>query len=196
MKNFIRERIKTRIKELKIKQKDNPVGGVDHRVYQSHRDSDRVFKIGPQDVVEKWINIFRNNPEYFPKVYRSGQGEKGGTPYYFVEVEKLNTARVVREWKEMTDFMEELEYNSFRISTLFYEAIGGRRVIEDSVIMLQQLIADAQQSNPQMHVLLVKWTDFLKKVKEIAIKGGYKYLDSHSGNYGYDSAGNMKCLDI
>ena len=104
----IKKMLQKHLSELLTHEKPLFGKGVFHKIYPSKSNPDRVFKVGKPNVVEEWLNIFKQNPEYFPKVYRTGVFKNG---LHYVEVEKLDNQRVKNEWRDINRILVSLRMN-------------------------------------------------------------------------------------
>lgn len=185
--------------ELKIKQKDGFAPGIDHTIFQSNHNPNRLYKVGPKYVVDEWLDTFRAYPQYFPRVYRTGEIVKHGKKYDFVEVEKLDTTRIRKEWEQLS---MELKRSPVKrgwidsIDTIFFRTLGQVDVDEKYTLIFSEFAQYLKTNNVEMFRLFSNWANFLKSVADIVLKTSRGMLDIHDGNFGYDAAGNMKCLDI
>jgi len=182
------------LSELITKQKHPIGGGVEHEVYGTKNNSNSVFKVGFKKTIDKWFYIFNSNPNIFPIIYKrgvlkhSGQHEKD-----YVQLEKLNTKKVINEWDKLQNafiILGQIDEDSFgTMDYLFRECLydeGYSREMEEKLKTL----------NKPLYDLFVKWVNFLHMVNLVVqpIKGSP--VDLHRHNFGYSSTGKMKCLDI
>jgi hypothetical protein len=177
------------LNEILVKRKiPFNTSGTAHIIYQSRTNPDRLYKIGNRRIVETWYKIFKENPKYFPKVYRAGKITQEDEDKYYVEIEKLNTKRSIDEWILIEQTLEEIGHmdidNRDSIDGLFNSIIPDK------------LKSDLKRHNIKVYNLFIKWISFLNEVEHIVQKNGKLTLDTHRYNFGYDSEGNMKCLDI
>lgn len=184
------------LQELNIQQKNLLGHGVEHDVYPSKNNPEIVYKVGFEASINRLVKASKTYPKFFPIVYKVGK-LKNKENRYFVAVEKLNTNRVEKEWEQLEEIFTQLGYinknmvNS--IDQLFVEIVLFDEVEYDS----NELFNKLKQTNKKYYNLFVKWVNFLHQVNNIVkpYKNNYP-LDIHSGNFGYDQQGNMKCLDI
>lgn len=184
------------MKELNIRQKKLLGHGVEHDVYPSKNNPEIVYKVGFEASINRLVKASKAYPKFFPIVYKVGK-LKNKENRYFVAVEKLNTKRVETEWQELEETFAQLGYidksmvNS--IDQLFVEIV----LYGDEEFDNNELFNRLKEVNKKQYKLFVKWVNFLHQVNNII--GPFKNhfpLDIHSGNFGYDQQGNMKCLDI
>lgn len=150
-------------------------------IYQSGKNPDRLLKVGNKIEVDKWLPIFIEYPKYFPRVYRYGIMKDGVNRY--VEVEKLNTKRVIEEWDIIDEYLDDTCDTS--IMGIFRRQMHNIDVIRNKVAEKSEKVAK----------LLMDWVDFLEVIRHLLAENKL-YADVHAGNFGYDKAGNKKCLDF
>lgn len=189
--NSIEASIKKILNEIKVKEK-TPFGwGTEHKIFPSQKFPDRLYKVGEKDSVDRWFEIFKSNPNMFPKVYGAGYF-KNNPERKFVEIEKLDTKKVDDEWT-MLEFAlqdigmldEDLEY----LDDILYAVATGNYNVHD-------VLSKLKLSSPKNFRLFKKWTDFITNVSRFLKSKGYEYFDVHRNNFGYDNSGNIKALDI
>lgn len=187
MKNVIFKILREHLNELNIRPKGvYNVDGEDHVIYPSN-NPDRLYKVGKRDVVLRWLRVFKNNPEFFPIVYKWGRSSmKEG--YYFVEVEKLDVPKAKAEYSKLRDVVFKVKFNDKGISSGdFRNYMEGRYDI--------RLLEPEFKNNPELNEIFKRWEELSLNI--VPLIGQYKdYPDLHGNNFGYDKNGNLKCLDI
>ena len=181
------------LSEIITKRKD-PFSdeGTQHMIYDSKKNPNIVFKIGHPYFVDKWLDIFKKFPKYFPKIYRVGV-LMDRNEYKYVEMEKMDTKRVKDEWRLMTQSFWDIglldEYNVEDVGIIFRNCI----VDEEYDRNVMNSIGGIDKG---VYKLFVKWLNFLHLLNSLIepLKGNM--LDIHDGNFGYDKKGNIKCFDI
>lgn len=189
--------------------KDKPVfgRGAYHKVFASKSNPNVLYKIGTDEMVTKWVELFRKFPELFPKVYKTGtmnvklddriirmvKGEivvmNPGEPVKarYVEIEKLDTKQALHQWdvinRTIMDFTEG-RYDAQKLFTILDED-DGEEVIFDIAKYLKQNKEDYKLQ------VLEDFYNLLSKVYEIK-----PAADVHKGNFGVDNDGRLKMLDI
>lgn len=171
----------------KIQNKDLFEFGSEHEIYEFENKPDRLIKVGREDVVNRWVNIFKKYPEYFPKVYKVKRSSKN-PKYIFVEVQKLDTEKSIEEWGRLEDYLEYIGI----VAPIIYPTIEVlfKDIIEDRSIYTECL---ERVKEPSMRKLFIKWCDFIKKLSDIDKEA---ITDIHRYNFGYDLEGTPKCLDF
>jgi hypothetical protein len=189
------------LKELNIKPKKPSGLGSRHIVYPSQSDPNKVIKtinINPDYDGNEYntldidsLELFKKYPNVFPKVYKI-------TNKYAV-LEKLNTSKVFNELKNLynqviesnTEFSEYIkdkytgyDRSSNEFSTDIYEYIKYEDKTLSDFDEVYSKIKDGE--------LLKKYVLFIFTI----IKLFPQSLDIHNDQFGYDSEGNIKLLDI
>lgn len=194
IKKLLREAL---VDELSLKGKDFFGGGIEHVLFTSKKNPNILYKIGPEETINKWTKIFMSNPKLFPKVFKVSKlnNPKYPAEYYYATIEKLNTERVEHEWHQMDIGFagipfepDEDEWADPDPSEVFIECLSFKGMFEKQYLKLK--------NNPKAQELFKKWMIFISKVTEYVEANGLNGLDIHRGNFAYDSKGNMKCIDI
>lgn len=155
--------------------------GVFHRVFESKKYPDRVYKVGYKNVVDHWMELFGNHEELFPRIYIHKDFEYDNKEYTYVLVEKLDTNRFLIFWDELDDLSEKFLKMPFQYvinKMQFNEA-------DDLINVIGGKISDEYEN------------DFRELIKLInSLYDIYTRSDLHRGQFGYDKNGKIKCLDI
>ncbi len=185
--------------------------GVDHTVYPSVKNPKIVYKLGSDYAVSGWLDLFKENPDLFPKVFNSGKtkmrlkkdkyvynGEyfanvKAGTivPVTYVEVEKLNTKRAENEWEIMDEIITELTKDDFGWDFQDFVMSYNRLETPAYIERLEDLQNEIKLEFPEFYGIFVRFVTLLDRIFEVK-----PAADLHKYNFGYDSKGNLKCIDI
>jgi hypothetical protein len=190
MKDLIRNLLKESLEEMSTQPKKEFGRGAFHKVYSSNKNPDRLYKIGDEDTVDKWVTTFQQYPQYFPKVYRVFPYRKDPS-LKVVEIEKLDTAKAANELSMiesfLLDYSDEISCNGRFISPLnFFETPCFNSVVE----------AADNGDDPYILPILYKWAKVLRAVTPIIEKDLGRNLDLHIGNVAYDKIGKIKFIDI
>ena len=213
--NIIIEMIQHDVEEIATKEKELVGKGAFHNVYISKKNPNVVYKIGFDEDVNGWVDIFKGHPDLFPKVYKMGHiniklkksattlswrnGEFKPITYSpgdtvnvkYVELEKLDTFKAQNDWLKLdyaiTDLTEEgWEFQDYVIHLILnYTKEGG------DYDMIDAIDENIKVSHPEMVDVLNKFVTLIRKICEVK-----KRPDLHIDNFGYDKDGNLKCLDI
>jgi hypothetical protein len=165
--------------------------GADHQVYESILYPDRVIKqeVRPGEI-DKWYDIFVNNPELFPKVYKKVKIKgKNGEKLSAAVMEKLNVGPFQNLWDEIEGFLQTSQKNLPVEEKFSLEYLIKRRGIYKK-----------------------QWSDFLNYLKNNETKNSDKIdefiklvdklytltdkPDIRKLNFGYDKNGILKSLDL
>ena len=179
--------------EIIVQHKTEFGKGTEHTIYPSQKNPDRLYKTGKKDNILKWSAVFKANPNLFPTIYNIAP--LSNKIDYYVEIEKLNTKKVLSEWDYLEMILEEIGY----VDT---DGLGGNDI--DSLFMkvvvkqtyYNKVKLALSEENIGACNLFVKWVTFLKEVKSFIAKHSYSALDIHRYNFGYDNNGNIKAIDI
>ena len=108
--------VKEELKEIRKIEKKRYGQGIEHVIYPSKKHPDRLYKIGDEETVKHWVKIFQSDPKIFPKIFKVGKfsdpRDKKKIGYY-VEIEKLNTDKAIKEWDQLEDKLEESGITDF-----------------------------------------------------------------------------------
>jgi hypothetical protein len=193
--------IREELKEISTSQKKRYGQGSEHIIYPSKKHPDRLFKIGDKEMVEQWVKIFRSNPKIFPKIYRVGKVSEPRDKRIngcYVEIEKLDTDRAIKEWEQLEDKLKESGI------TDFFDGAFGRNITdiyvnyEHDQKTITHIATKLKEYDVNAYNLFIKWFKLFKECqKSIEKVVGYGTLvDAHRYNFGYGSDGKLKCLDI
>jgi hypothetical protein len=188
----LRSLIKRILSEMPITKKSKFGSGMFHDIYSFKQFPDRLFKVGTISDVEEWLEVFSSKKKLFPKVY-SAKKMKNRPDLYYVEIEKLDTDRVIKEWQIIESGLElagivDLDEPENSVDFVFSNIIALPSIYAKYKTALRSVDMAAYN-------LFVKWVPFLQEVQEIVEKVAGKDLDLHRYNFGY-SGNQMKCLDI
>jgi hypothetical protein len=171
---------------------------MEHRIYASKNNPNRLFKVGDEGVLH-WVKVFRSNPNIFAEVFRTGKindSEVRGT--YYAEIEKLQTDRVIKEWEQIEEKLEEIgvidsEDGAFgRDITDIYTNHG------DDQKTISEIAKKLNEYDKDTYNLFIKYFTLFKDCEKAIEKivGHETLVDAHRYNFGYGSDGRLKCLDI
>ncbi len=175
-----------------------PVGsGTEHVIYPSKRNPNIVYKVGKERTIEKWFDIFKKNPKYFPKVFKVGNINSSDGIKKYVALEKLDVGKATDEFKFLEDTLLQLgkfvSQHDYSIEDVF------NTVLTDSDLD-NEITNELREFDPKAYKIYIKWVNFLHTVNEIVRNSKTRFklsrIDIHRFNFGYDSKGNLKCLDI
>ena len=175
------------VNEVKIKSKESFNSGIEHILFASKNNPNILYKLGREEIINKWTKLFMSNPKLFPRVFKVGKlnsGSRYPAGYYYATVERLNTERVLNEWGEM-----EMAFDVIADpSSVFIDCLSTEGLFEQ--------YCDKLKDNPRLQKLFIKWMVFISKVTDYVESKGFGGLDIHRGNFAYDAGGNIKCIDV
>lgn len=167
--------------------------GIEHTIFASETNPDILFKIGDLDIINEWYEVFKANPEVFPKVYRIGKipsEEK-----YYVVIEKLDADKFEDEWDDLELALEDVgavdvdRGESFTdIYTL--EGTSSKRFVE-----IGELLKKHDRTSYDFYLKLLNVIKTCEKT-QLKVTGKDTLIDAHKYNFGYSKDGKLKCLDI
>ena len=209
-KNIITEIIQQDVDELATKEKELVGKGAFHNVYPSNKNPNIVYKIGFDEDVNGWVDLFKSRPDIFPKVYGAGHvniklkkqvtnfswrtGEFKPITYNpgdtvkvkYVAVERLNTEKAKQHWNSLANVVSTMSGKSLQT---YLTSLGMDEEMEEEFLSLGEKIKET--GNDFIYEIFVELYNLIHSVYELK-----PTADVHVGNYGYDKDGNLKCLDI
>jgi hypothetical protein len=193
-------------------EKDELGSGADHHIYPSKHNPKIVYKLGSEHAVDFWFDMFKNNPKVFPIVYKRGKTKmklkkdkmvfkdntfvrlKAGDiiPIDYVEMEKLDPKRAENEWKMLNYAIVDITENQwdFQDYVLHFALFESSNMKPDYVLMTH-IFDELKVSYPSEYKMITRFLDLIIEIKKIN-----KHPDLHMYNFGYDTKGVLKCLDI
>lgn len=207
MKTWIKQILRESLDEIKMTQKSEFGSGCFHCVYKSEKNPDRLYKIGHKQIVSQWVNIFKNNPKIFPRVYRVFQSKKK-PDNWIVEIEMLNTRNAKRDFEMVSNYVNGAYRNRelkdkkrfgdrypFTLRNIFeLDEIGVK--VPEYINVLNDYMHEANASASD-RMLAIKWVKTIYSVyKMLGNKFKFNGRDLHSDNVAYDDNENIKIIDI
>jgi hypothetical protein len=192
--------------------------GVEHKVFPSTTDPNIVYKLGSKKSIDSWFEEFKQDPSIFPKVYRRGSTKvklKSDLPFYrlkkgstsfsagtvvpmdYVEMEKLDTTRVNKEWDLLDEMLETLterdgyEFLDFLI-ILMTNSPEAKANGYDSDATIAKVDEEVKKYYPQLYPIFMNYINLTEKIQKVS----KQVPDLHRHNFGYDNKGRLKCLDF
>lgn len=189
------------ISELKTKDKPLYDAGMDHHIFP-HGSGDKVIKVGNPDVVAKWIDIFKNNPDIFPTIYKTGSTTAdqstitdnpmaygAETERIYVEMEKLDVEAFKHDWKILDSMAQKALGKSLQEIVQKWNSENRMLTADESAI--QKLGVYLDHKYPSLYDTYMKIMSVIFKLRQLKNRA-----DVHKGQFGYDKNHNVKCLDI
>lgn len=176
------------VKNPNIRVKSPMGGGADHRIFNSTNPK-LVYKaeIRPGEV-DKWYDLFSKNPDVFPKVGKKVKvKDDSGKMLDAVVIERLDTSKFMNFWDDM-------EKNLFQIQ---------KKLPYNEQISLEYLLKNFKKNES----VKKQFNIFKKQTKPSSDTNNFFKLvdrlyeispnpDIRKFNFGYDSNGLLKSLDI
>lgn len=176
--------------EVLIKDKEMVGQGAYHKVYPSGHNPNIVYKVGRKYTLEGWVDMFKEFPSLFPKVY--GDIKTLTIPIKgfnneiikkidveYIAIEKLNT-------KKFIQFYNEIDLYFVENDLLYYI-----RRYEDSGDVFLDVGYKIHDKNPKLYNDYIDFISLVDSIYEIKPSA-----DLHKHQFGYDTNGEIKCLDI
>lgn len=167
--------------------------GLEHRIFSSKKNPDILFKIGEDDIIDEWVNTFKNDPEVFPIIYRVGY--MPDKKYKFVSLEKLDTKKFEEKWDELELALEDIGAVDVDRRESFTDLYSNEGT--DSKVFYE--IATNLRSHTKeifdFYMDLLRVIKRAEKVQNETLKKD-TLVDAHKYNFGYDKNGKFKMLDI
>ena len=181
------------IQELGTKEKDMYGRGLEHQIYGSKSNPNVIFKVGHKDSVDEWYEVFKSNPEIFPKVFRSGKMQD--KDIYYVELEKLDTKRFESDWDKLELALEDIG----AVDVDGGESFSDLYITHGSDAKIFSEIAKNLNNHSKKDFdFFIELLTVIKNCEKanMKIKNKDTFVDAHKYNFGYDKDGKIKCLDI
>lgn len=181
------------IHELGTTEKKMYGGGIEHSIFPSRSNPNVVFKVGHKDTVDEWFEVFRSNPEVFPKVFRAGKLKS--EDIYYVELEKLDTNKFEDKWDDLELALEDigaLDVDRGESFTDLYSHEGT------SSQKFKEIGLNLVKHDRNSYDFFIELLNVIKKAEkaQLSITGKDTLVDAHKYNFGYSLDGKLKCLDI
>jgi hypothetical protein len=208
--DIIIEMIQHDVDEVATKEKELVGKGSFHNVYPSNKNPNMVYKIGFDEDVNGWVDLFKSRPDIFPKVYGTGHvniklkkqatnfswrtGEFKPITYNpgdtvkvkYVAVERLNTEKAKQHWNSLANVVSVMSGKSLQT---YLTSLGMDEEMEEEFLSLGEKIKES--GNDFIYKIFIEFFNLIHSVYELK-----PVADVHVGNYGYDKDDNLKCLDI
>lgn len=172
--------------EVDLRRKKTLGAGAYHRVYESKKHPDKIFKVGYLDTIQETYEYFKKYPYYFPKVF--GMKKLGhmvdetGEDLYYLILEKLDTKRFMVFWTNLTFISEDL------INMSLYDLVHDVMILENEWWELLEYLKIEKKNMFDQALELYELVYELNQILE--------YPDIHNNQFGYDKDGILKCLDF
>jgi hypothetical protein len=181
------------IQELGTKEKEVFGSGIEHEIYASKSNPNVIFKVGHKDTVDEWFEVFKSNPEIFPKVFRAGKMQD--EDIYYVELEKLDTKKFENDWDDLELAMEDVGVLDVDTGESFADLYMGNGSNSSIFVEIGKKLA---KHNKEAYDFFIEFLTVIKNCEKaiLKVKGKDTIVDAHKYNFGYGSDGKIKCLDL
>lgn len=185
--------LKQNIDELGTTEKQMFGSGIEHQIYRSKNNPNVIFKVGHKDTVEEWYEVFKSNPEIFPKVFRAGKMRD--KDIYYVELEKLDTKEFEKKWDDLELSLEDIGAidvdSGERFSDLYLNEGSDAKIFAEIAKKLKS-------HNTDSYNFFIELLRVIKNSERaiLKVKGKDTFVDAHKYNFGYGSDGKIKCIDL
>jgi hypothetical protein len=181
------------IQELGTKEKEVFNRGLEHQIFASKSNPNVLFKVGHKDTVDEWYEVFKSEPEIFPKVFRAGKMQDENI--YYVELEKLDTKKFENDWDSLELSLEDIGV----LDVDRGESFSDLYITEGSdASIFVDIGKKLLNHNKKDYDFFINFLTVIKKCEKaiLKIKNKDTFVDAHKYNFGYGKDGKIKCLDL
>jgi hypothetical protein len=185
--------INMEIQELGTKEKEVFNRGLEHQIFASKSNPNVLFKVGHKDTVDEWYEVFKSEPEIFPKVFRAGKMQDENI--YYVELEKLDTKKFENDWDSLELSLEDIGV----LDVDRGESFSDLYITEGSdASIFVDIGKKLLNHNKKDYDFFINFLTVIKKCEKaiLKIKNKDTFVDAHKYNFGYGKDGKIKCLDL
>jgi hypothetical protein len=153
------------------------------RTYRYHQDNSKIIKICDNDwMLAQHCKIFKLRPDIFPIVYKEQKN--------YAILEKLNDKKAKEDIKNMMAYIVE-KYNIINTRNLHYDYFYSEII---NKILKKKYKLDKYSELYERLIYIRK--EILKYYNKLEYDTAEDYPDINISNFGYDSKGVLKMLDI
>jgi hypothetical protein len=185
--------LKQNIDELGTTEKQVFGSGVEHEIYASKSNPNVIFKVGHKDTVDEWYEVFKSNPEIFPKVFRAGKMQDKNI--YYVELEKLDTDKFENNWDDLELAMEDIGALDVDSGESFADLYMNEGSDANVFIEIGKKLSKHSKKDYDFFIELLRVIKECERT-QLSVTGKDTIVDAHKYNFGYGGDGKIKCLDI
>lgn len=198
MKNVIRLREIINRKLNEIHHKEKYGYGIEHTIYPLKNHPDKLIKVGDKDTVDKWVEVFRSNPEIFPKIFNSGDLPRTNNKKGYAIIEKVDVDKAMREWELLEEKLEEVGVIDFEDGAFGRDITDIYVNYEGDPKTITFIASKLKKYDVKAYDLFIKWFSLFKDCQRAIEKvvGHGTLVDAHKYNFGYGQDGKLKCFDI
>jgi hypothetical protein len=181
------------IHELGTKEKEVFNKGMEHQIFASKSNPNVLFKVGHKDTVDEWYEVFKSEPEIFPKVFRSGKMQD--KDIYYVELEKLDTNKFEKNWDDLELSLEDIGAIDVDRGETFADLYMNEGSDASVFVDIGKKLSE---TNKSAYKFFIEFLTVIKKCERaiLQVKNKDTIVDTHKYNFGYGSDGKIKCLDL
>lgn len=167
--------------------------GLEHRIFPSKNNPKVLFKVGENEIIDEWVNTFKNDSSVFPKIFHVGL--LPDKKHKFVALEKLDTSAFEKKWDDLELALEDIgavdvdRRESF--TDLYAQEGTDSKVFGDIAIELR----NHDKEIFDFYIDLLRVIKRAEKVQNETLKKD-TLVDAHKYNFGYNEDGNLKMLDV
>lgn len=182
------------VKAPNIKVKSALGGGADHRVFQSAVNPNQIIKaeVRPGEI-DKWYDLFQKNPKIFANtIKKTSVTSPNGGKLAAVVMEKLDTGAFVKFWDEMETVLTNIQKNLPFVDQVSLEyLLKNKNKIPRLQKVWTNMLTKVRTQYPDMAPKLDQFSKLVDDLYEIVPNP-----DIRQFNFGYDTKGLLKALDI
>lgn len=182
------------VKAPNIKVKSTLGGGADHRIFQSAVNPNQIIKaeVRPGEI-DKWYDLFQKNPKIFANtIKKTSVTSPNGGKLAAVVMEKLNTGAFVKFWDEMETVLTGIQKNLPFVDQVSLEyLLKNKNKIPRLQKVWTNMLTKVRTQYPDMAPKLDQFSKLVDDLYEIVPNP-----DIRQFNFGYDTKGLLKALDI
>lgn len=182
------------VKAPNIKVKSALGGGADHRVFQSAVNPNQIIKaeVRPGEI-DKWYDLFQKNPKIFANtIKKTSVTSPNGGKLAAVVMEKLDTGAFVKFWDEMETVLTNIQKNLPFVDQVSLEYLLKNMNKNPRLQKVwTNMLTTVRKQYPDMAPKLDQFSKLVDDLYEIVPNP-----DIRQFNFGYDTNGLLKALDI
>lgn len=182
------------VKAPNIKVKSALGGGADHRVFQSAVNPNQIIKaeVRPGEI-DKWYDLFQKNPKIFANtIKKTSVTSPNGGKLAAVVMEKLDTGAFVKFWDEMETVLTGIQKNLPFVDQVSLEYLLKNMNKNPRLQKVwTNMLTTVRKQYPDMAPKLDQFSKLVDDLYEIVPNP-----DIRQFNFGYDTNGLLKALDI
>jgi hypothetical protein len=178
--------------EIATRTKEPHSWGAMHYIYKTN-DHAKLIKVGPEETVDQWYDLFSSYPNLFAKVFKRGKTKfkmRDGSDYIgdYVMVEKLDVRAFKSLWFHFEKACDRYQDSIGKYDHDSFQYYITR--IEDNMEFIRGM-AKSMEHDPHLHNKFVQFVNLLLDIYELK-----PAADVHIDQFGIDGEGKIKCLDI